>query len=108
MFRRFLKNTKHNGRHAADIIELSLLWQYDSILESIEYWLKECNVSNSVVSCLDKDIKAVIEMKKSAQTGLLSQIKSSDLQNYAKVVRNYFDNNGNGMLGTLRSFFKRK
>lgn len=108
MFRRFLKNTKHNGRHAADIIELSLLWQYDSILESIEYWLKECNVSNSIISCLDKDIRAVVEMKKNAQTGILAQIKSTELQNYTKVVRDYFDNNGNGMLGTLKSLFKHK
>lgn len=108
MFKRFLKNTRHNGRHAADIIELSLLWQYDSILESVEYWLKECNVSNSVVSCLDKDIKAVGEMKKNAQTGILAQINSTELQNYAKVIRNYYDNNDNGVLGALKSFFKRK
>ena len=108
MFKYMLKKVKHNGRQAANVIELSLLWHYDSVLFKIDQWLSECNVSSGIVSYLDKDIKAIVEMKKGANNGVLDKIDSGELQDYTKLIRSYYDNNSGGVLNSIKSLFKRK
>ena len=87
---------------------MSLSWHYDSVLFKIDQWLSECNVSNGIVSYLDKDIKAIVEMKKGANNGVLDKIDSGELQDYTKLIRSYYDNNSGGVLNSIKSLFKRK
>ena len=106
MFKAGLKEIKHNGRQAADIILYSIVHGYTDVLDSLDSWLDECNVKKNVVDHLTKDLNAITEHKVKPNT-ILNSVESRQLRKYLEIAQKHYEGSG-GFFAGLSGLFKNK
>lgn len=70
-------------------------------------WLDECNVKRNVVDILARDCKAKSEPKKDSEDGILSEVDITELQAALESVRKHYEKRGSGLLGGIKSLFRK-
>lgn len=107
MYKTALKEMKHNSDAAAFVIKFAIARKYTEVISTMNEWLDECNVKRNVADILARDCKAKSEQRKGSDEGILSEVDLSELQAALETVRKHYEKSGGGLLGGIKSLFRK-